>query len=288
MVALGDNVDADAYNRTMQPLLPQTLKDPIEVAYGSRGSERAERALRLTKWEDEHPVFAVFTKDAPGLRDARFHTVMLLGPTTRVDDRRVLARYTNAAAALVEARSGQGRLMLLTSTVDRDWNDLVIHPGYLPLMQQIVRFLARKQDERARELVLIGRSALLRVAGDDTRLEIRAPDASRMVIEGARLTGRKYMRFSDTHQPGFYRVLAAGQSGEPRHRVEADFAVNVDSRGSDLRPVDAALLPVADQSQAEVGQAKHKRRVELWHAIAIGLMLLLLVESVISLRWARI
>ena len=284
MVALGSNVDADAYNETMQPLLPQTLKDPIEVAYGSKGSERAERALRFTKWESEHPVFSVFTKDAPGLRDARFHTVMLLGPTTRMDGRKVLARYTNAAAALVEARSGSGRLVLLTSTIDRDWNDLVIHPGYLPLMQQLVRYLARKQDQRAGELLYVARSALLPVAPDDTRLEVRAPDGTLAVLEGERIDGRKYVRFAETYQPGFYRVWTAGQSGEPHYRVEADFAVNVDPRGSDLRPVDASLLPVPDPDQAEIRPATHKRRVELWHAIAVGLLLLLLVESLVSLR----
>ncbi|MEM9488793.1 MAG: BatA domain-containing protein, partial [Myxococcota bacterium] len=221
LVSMGDNVDTEAYNRTMQPLLPQTLKDPIEVAYGSRGVERSERALRLTKWEAEHPIFAVFSQDAPGLREARFHTVTLLGTTTRVDDRRVLARYTNAAAALVEARSGRGRMILYTSTVDRDWNDLVIHPGYLPLMQQLVRYLARKQDQRARELVLVGRSALLGVSGDDARVEIRAPGGTRTVIEGERLTGRKYARFAQTAEPGFYRVWAAEDGGDLQPRAPA-------------------------------------------------------------------
>ena len=284
LVAPGNNVDADAYNKTMQPLLPQTLKDAIEVAYGSKGSERSERALRLTKWEAEHPVFSIFGKDAPGLRDARFHTVMLLGPTTKVDNRKVLARYTNAGVALVEARSGAGRLMLFTSTLDRDWNDLVIHPGYLPLMQQLVRYLARKQDQRARELLYVGRSALLRVAGNETRLEIRAPDRSRQLIEGERLEGRKYVRFTETDQPGFYRVFSAGKSGEPQPRVEADFAVNVDPRGSDLRPVDPGLLPTSDSEPGEIRPATHKRRVELWHALAVGLLLLLLVESILTLR----
>lgn len=284
LLTVGDNVDSDAYNQSMLPLLPQRLKDPIEVTYGSRGSERAERALRLAKWESEHPAFSVFTRDAPGLRDARFHTIILLGPTTRVDDRRVLVRYTNDAAALVEARSGAGRLMLWTSTIDRDWNDLVIHPGYLPLMQQLVRYLARKQEQRARETLYVGRSAVLRVEAGDSRLEISGPDLSRAVIEGERIKDRKYVRFAETGDPGFYRVWTSGESGELNYRVEADFAVNVDPRGSDLRPVPPERLPTAGPEQAEVRPANHKRRVELWHAIAVGLLMLLLVESLVSLR----
>lgn len=282
LIAPGDNVDADAYNARMQPLMPQTLRDPIDTVYGSRGAERAGRALRLTKWDADHPVFAVFAKDAPGLREAVFTKVMLLGPTTRVDERKVLARYTNGAAALVEARSGNGRLMFFTSTVDRDWNDLVIHPGYLPLMQQVVRHLARKQSRRDKQPVLVGRSTVVRVASDDTRIEIHGPANIRAVLEGDALTGRKTVRFSETAAPGFYRVHATSENGNQHHRSETDFAVNLDPRGSDLRAVDADMLPTSGGATIGKPAATHKRRVELWHAIAVGLILLLLTESILG------
>jgi hypothetical protein len=282
LIAPGDNVDADAYNKQMQPLMPQTLRDPIDTVYGSRGAERTGRALRLTKWDADHPVFSVFTKDAPGLREARFTKVMLLGPTTRVDERKVLARYTNGAAALVEARSGNGRLMFFTSTVDRDWNDLVIHPGYLPLMQQAVRHLARKQNRRDKEAVLVGRSTVVRVESDDTRIEIHGPSGIRTVLEGDALTGRKTVRFSETLAPGFYRVHATDENGNQHHRPETDFAVNLDPRGSDLRPVADDMLPTSGGATIGKPAATHKRRVELWHAIAVGLLLLLLTESILG------
>lgn len=285
LLAPGDNVDADAYNRTMQPLLPQAFKSVVDVAYGTSGQEKSERAVRLTQWKAEHPIFSIFSREAPGLREARFAKIMLLGPTTRVDDRRVLARYTNGAAALVEARSGEGRLLLATSTLDRDWNDLSIHPGYLPLMQQAVRYLARKHDQRPQTPILAGRSALVPVGARDTTLEIHPPTAARTVIEGKNLLGRKYVRFTDTDEPGFYRVLAADEGGDSLRRMEADFAVNVDPRGSDLRPVEARLLPASGSALASAGgQPAHKRRVELWHALAVGLLLLLLIESLLTLR----
>lgn len=284
LVTAGDNANPDAYNRTMQPLLPQTLRSVLDATYGGRGPEQSERALRLTKWEAEHPVFSVFSKDAPGLREAHFDRVVLLGPTTRVDERRVLARYTNGAAALVEARSGSGRLMLFTSTLDRDWNDLAIHPGYLPLMQRIVRYLARKQDQRNRDILLVGHDALVPVGADDTRIEVRAPDGSRTILEGARLENRKYVRVSTIDQPGFYRVLATDQSGESRRRPESDFAANLDPRGSDLQPMAVADLPAGGPGSATQAPATHQRRVELWHAIAAALLSLLLLESLLMLR----
>lgn len=284
LLAPGSNVDTEAYNQTMLPLLPQTVKDAIEVAYGARGKERDERALRLSSWEADHPIFSVFTKDAPGLREARFHTILLLGPTTRVDERRVLARYTNGAVALVEAKSGLGRMLLYTSTVDRDWNDLAIHPGYLPLWQQAVRYLARKHDQRGRADVLVAKSALLGVADSDARIEVTDPDGKRSVIEGQKLEGRKYVRFGETQEPGFYRVTAVDRQGKSHRRMEADFAVNLDTRGSDLAPVDARLLVPPERLDGGPVVSEHQRRVELWHAIALGLLLLLLLESLITLR----
>ncbi len=284
LITVGDNVDADAYDARMHALLPQSLRTPIDIAYGSRGAESEGRALRLAKLDVDHPVFSVFTTRAPGLRGALFTKIMLLGPTSRVDDRKVLARYTNGASALVEARSGKGRVMLFTSSIDRAWNDLPIHPGYLPMMQQLVRYLARKPGQPGRRSVLVGRSALIRVGPDDTRLEIRAPGDTHTVIESEVFEGRKLTRFDATDRPGFYRVLATDRVGKTRAREEATFAVNLDPRGSDLRTATADQLPTAGAATATLAGTSHQRRVELWHALAIGLLLLLLLESVLVLR----
>ncbi|HWN67098.1 MAG TPA: hypothetical protein VNM90_05630, partial [Haliangium sp.] len=283
MLTVGENVDADAYAQTMAPLLPQMLRSPLDVSYGSQPQERALRALQLTKWQADHPIFTIFSGDAPGLREARFDEVYLLGPTTRVEERKVLARYTNGAVAMVEGRVGSGRVLLYTSTIDRDWNDLVIYPGFLPLMQQAMRYLARKQDTGARTGVVVGRSAVVPIQAGDTRLEIRGPEGARTVFERERLAERVAVRFNDADRPGFYRVWVTDQRGEPQRRPESEFAVNLDPRGSDLTPVPPERLPARDAGSVRAPVA-HERRVELWHAIAAGLLLLLVVESLLVLR----
>jgi hypothetical protein len=283
MVTVGENVDADAYARTMAPLLPQMLRSPLDVSYGTEGAERTSRALQLTQWQADHPVFTVFAGDAPGLREARFDEIFLLGPTTRVEERKVLARYTNGAVAMVEGRVGDGRVLLYTSTIDRDWNDLVIHPGFLPLMQQAMRYLARKQDSGSRAGVVVGRSAVLPIQPGDTRVEVRGPEGVRTIFEGERLAERVAVRFNDTDRPGFYRVWVTDESGESRRRPESEFAVNLDPRGSDLAPVPPERLPAGDAARVRA-PVEHERRVELWHVIAAGLLLLLVVESLLVLR----
>jgi hypothetical protein len=126
--------------------------------------------------------------------------------TTEVTSRRVLARYDNGTAALVEADAGKGRLLLFTSSIDRDWDDLPIHPGFVALVQQTVRHLARVSPQgRPRELV-VGQQLLLDVAADTVRLEVDRPGGHRAVIEGEALAERRQVRFARTDQPGFYRV----------------------------------------------------------------------------------
>jgi hypothetical protein len=285
-VAAGSNVSVDDYNAAMQPLLPQSLSAEVDLVHGARGGERAGRALHLAKLDRDHPIFSPFPPDAPGLREAAFSRVVLLGPTTDVAERRVLARYDNGTAALVEAHRGQGRVLFFTSTIDRDWNDLPIHPGFVPLLQQAMRHLAGVSLEGGARQVLVGQPLLLDVTPGTARIEVRGPGTRRHIIEGEALAERKQVRFSATDRPGFYKVtwIAEG-TGTAEVRRDATYAVNLDPRGSDLARADlkALLGPAAAQATAP-SSASHERRVELWHAVAAALLLFLLGESILVWR----
>ncbi len=282
LVAPGDHVDAAAYDRTMLPLLPQSLLDPIDTTWGATPDERDSRALHLVKWEADHPIFTPFSKDAPELADAKFYKIALLGPTTSTADRKVLARFTNGAAAIVEASIGAGRTLLFTSTLDRDWNDLPIHPGFLPLLQQTVRHLARKHAAGTDTEHLVGSSVVL-PSGDLKKLEVRGPENMNAVFEGDRLVGRSNVRFGKTDRAGEYRVLGTDPTGGTRDRDELGFVVNVDPHGSDLTPAPAASLPTSGTGSTSA-PVDHSRRVELWHALAAAVLLLLLAEGILVQR----
>jgi hypothetical protein len=281
LVSPGDHVDPTAYDHTMLPLLPQSLRDPVDTTWGAPPDERDSRALHLVKWEADHPIFRPFSKAAPELADAKFFEVSLLGPTTSAD-RKVLARFTNGAAALVEASIGAGRTLLYTSTLDRDWNDLPIHPGFLPLMQQAVRHLARKHAAFGDTDHAVGSSIVL-PTGDLKKLEIRDPDGIGTVFEGDRLARRSSIRFGRTDRPGVYRVIGTDQTGSTHERDELAFVVNVDARGSDLTPASASALPPSGTGTTGP-PADDSRRVELWHALAAAVLLLLLTEGLLVQR----
>jgi hypothetical protein len=283
-VAPGDRVDPAAYDRTMLPLMPQSLRDPIDTTWGASPEDRDSRALHLVKWEADHPIFAPFSKDnAASIADAKFNKISLLGPTTATADRQVLARFTNGAAALVEASIGSGHTLLFTSTFDLDWNDLPMQRGFLPLVQGAVRHLARKHAPGGGQSEhLVGTSVVLPTT-DLKKLEVRGPDGVGGVFEGDRIAGRSSVRFGKTDRPGIYRVIGTDQTGATGERDELDFVVNVDPHGSDLYPAPPQLLPVSGTSGGTT-PADSRRRVELWHALAAAVLLLLLAEGVLVQR----
>lgn len=292
LITSGERVDPAAYDRTMLPLLPQSLRDPIDTTWGASAEDRNSRALHLVKWDADHPIFAPFSKEAPELADAKFFKVSLLGPTTSSSgtgkasanvDRSVLARFTNGGAALVEAAIGAGRTLLFTSTMDRDWNDLPLHPGFLPFVQQAVRHLARKHGPTLTGDHFVGSTVVVPTA-DFKKLKIRGPDGIDAVFEGDRLANRNSMRFSHTEHPGVYRVVATDQNGATREHEELAFVVNVDPRGSDLAAASPTALPVSGSGGGGGGATSSQRRVELWHILAASVLLLLVAEGVLVQR----
>jgi hypothetical protein len=158
---------------------------------------------------------------------------------------------------------------------------LPIHPGFLPLMQQTVRHLARKHAAFGETDHTVGSSVAL-PTGDLKKVEVRGPDGVGAVFEGDRLVGRSSVRFGRTDRPGVYRVIGTDQTGSTHERDELAFVVNVDARGSDLTPAPPTALPPSGSGTSP--EVDDSRRIELWHALAAALLLLLLAEGLLVQR----
>jgi hypothetical protein len=299
-IALGDNVDADAYNGALADLLPQPLSGTRTAGPVRRPGEEPEAretaqsgsGERLGRLDRRHPLLLPFATGhaAEGLHEARFFRYMLLRPTPRpsgepaagaaVD---VLLSYDTGAPALVEKPLGKGKVLLLTSTVDRDWNDLPIQPAFLPLMQQAVRYLARAPMRDPEPPALIGQRHEIKLREDDTRVEVTLPSGQKRLFERERLVGRRVLGFTDTDEPGLYRVAAAGADRLLRPRPGEFFVVNVDPAESDLRRAPPQRIEALARPLQGAGEQKGRplRRVELWHALGALLLCLLLGEALL-------
>ena len=297
-IGLGDNVDVDAYNAALAELLPQPLAvtKTTGTLLGERsgedeGKSREEAPLgngeHLSRFDRRHSLLQPFLhgRADDSLLAARFNRYVLLRPTPKTTTGSgVVLSFESGAPALLERSLGRGRVMLFTSTLDRDWNDLPIQPAFLPLLQQIVRYLARAPLRESEQPTLIGQPREIRLQSGDARVEVTLPSVNKRLFE--RLGGRQILSFNDTQEAGFYRVSAASETGPWQRRPAEFFVVNVDPLESDLRHATIEQVqalerppPISKDSGETAGPPQ--RRVELWHYIALAILFFLMGEALL-------
>ena len=97
---------------------------------------------------------------------------------------------------------------------------------------------------------------------------------------------RRALTFAETDEPGFYRVRAARGDGTISERPDAAFVVNLDPRESDPARLPDDKRPDRVTGAATAGAAP-RRRLELWHALGVAAIALVLMESLLTLRFKR-
>jgi hypothetical protein len=290
-IALGDNVDADAYDDALGDLLPQPLQAMRTVGATAADRDDGERqaggaGMRLGRIDRNHPLLAPLGEAhaTEALEAARFSRYALFRPTAETQ-RQVLLHFADGAPALIESRYGEGRVLLWASTIDRDWTNLPIQPAFLPLVQQSTRYLARAPMREPEAPLLVGQHHEIALRDGELRVEVTQPSGRQRTFERDKVAGRKALAFDSTDEPGIYRVASAGHDGVMRPRRDATFVVNIDPAESDPTPIDPARLKqLAAGGGAKVAGAAPKRRVELWHALGAALLLLLLGEALLLRR----
>jgi hypothetical protein len=284
-ISVGDRVDTVVWNQRMSKLLPQPL-GLVRTASALPGQHAGEivddrPAERLAPIDRSHPMLANFTERGEGLLSARFFKYMLLEPVPEGPERSTVLHYESGAPALVEKRVGKGRVMLLTTTVDREWTDLPIRPGFLPLVRESARRLVGVTGDEETASLRAGDSRPLSFSGYEQRLEVTRPDGSVWVVKRADAAHGALYR--DTDALGTYHVRAVTGDGTVVPRPELDFVVNLDTRESDPARLDPSQRPDRIAASTPGGQ-RPKHRIELWHALAAVMVVLLLCESLLSLR----
>lgn len=293
-LSVGNRVDTTVWNERLSNLLPQPLglaRTAAALPGQNLGETVDDRpAERLAPVDRRHPLLQNFPAYGEGLTSARFFKYMLLDPVPDSIERSVVLRYDSGAPALAERQVGKGRVLLLSTTVDREWTDLPIRPGFLPLMQESARRLVGAPDREGSTALLVGQPREIAFGPDDRRIEVTRPDGSVWIARQDR--GRSgpgpmaSITFPETNEPGSYRVRAAGPDGNLVVRASDSFVVNVDTRESNPARLAADKRPDRVQTAAAGGKPP-KRRIELWHALAGVLIAFVLFESLLTLRWRR-
>jgi hypothetical protein len=166
---------------------------------------------RVSSVEQSHPAL----RDAQGWRSVRFFRYVAVEP--QADDA-ALIRFEDGGPLLIERRVGAGRLLVLTSPLDREWNDLAIHPLFVRFIGEAARYLT---SAAAAPNALVGSILPLGVNASNGA-QVFDPGGRRATALGD--TSEKPRILAD--QIGFYEVRGGGRSDW--------VAVNADPRESDL------------------------------------------------------
>jgi hypothetical protein len=103
------------------------------------GSRAGEGNVRLAPIDTRHPVFQAFGPSAAALGGVRFTRTWDLSG----EGWDVIARFTDGRAALVERRLEGGRVLVFASDLDLAWNDLPVHPAFVPFVHETLRYAAQ-------------------------------------------------------------------------------------------------------------------------------------------------
>lgn len=202
---------------TLGPRSAQLAKIPLSGHERPRGltaqssNASGTGATRVAAIEESHPAL----RNAQGWRSVRFFRSVPIEP--RSDDA-VLIRLEDGRPLLIERRVGTGRLLVLTSPLDREWNDLAIHPLFVRFIGEAARYLTAAA---AAPNALVGSVLPLGVNGNQGA-QVFDPRGRRAVPLGDTAGQTRLM----AEQIGFYEVRGGGRSDW--------VAVNADPRESDL------------------------------------------------------
>ncbi len=314
-IFLGDQVDAELYNRTLykdgKGLLPARLLDvadaPSDVA-GVKLQDVDTNHPMLRRFRDGASTYLDialfwrwFTADvADDQNEEALQTDLALAASTQPATAEhspagVLMRLSapDAPPIMIERGWGDGKVLLTTTTTDKEWNDLPNHPIYVVLLMEMMQYLARSSGDE--QILTVGQpieidldparyqpSGVVRTPAYPSEAEVRLeaqPDPD---------TGIPVLRWNESNANGIYRFALVESSGQPADRF---VAVNVDSRESDLSRASRMELNAAASGlpfeyltgEDVIGSGEIDARQELWQLVLLALVLTLVIEQ--TLAW---
>lgn len=271
-------------------MLPGTL-GPVEDRLQGRGG-------RLGYLDYEHPVFEVFSGPRSGdFTAARFYRARSFEAS---DSATVLARFDDGSVALAEARIGEGRVLVWTSSMDAFWNDLALQPVYLPFVHRLAEYLGGRAEAvpwfTTGQVVDLADPGALETAGlvsSEAAGLVEGLDQVALAPSGSstQMPSGDGPRYLPLEEHGFYTVRPPGTDPDRPFVI----AVNVELEESNLARIDPEELalqieapsaaptdgPVFAQA-AELQREDLERRQQLWRWLLLAALGLFAIETAVS------
>ena len=246
-------------------ILPAAVRAPVDKTRGD--------AARIGALEYGHPVFEPFRAPRSGdFAGARIYGYRAVEPSPMAQ---ILARFDAGAPALLERRTGAGRVLLWTSSLDLAWSDFPLKPVFLPFVHRAVRHLSAYAEPAPWSTVgqvldaSFGAPASQPLGG-----VVITPSGRQVPVDDE---GGEVLELTEQ---GFYELRTKASEG-----AAAVVASNVDSAESDLTTMDpreiiAAAVGGPDEgARAAAGvplppEAQERSQRLWWYLLVIGILVL--------------
>jgi uncharacterized membrane protein len=229
------------YNRTLSiagaSLLPAPLGEHVELAE----QDLAQLILKVP----EHPIFRQLA-DSPSVFQAWVEQYVIVRPPSTDETVRTLITYTGIGEHpfLVEKVHGRGRVLLVTTTADEEWNRLMAS-SFLPIFAvESVRYLAARPRSGTNRLVgepLQGSyppefagAAVLTIPQPVLPGDLEGRTALPVHLDVPEGKRRAHLDYDGTGYPGFYLLTAQPRPGAVGPALWDAFAVNLNPAEGDL------------------------------------------------------
>ena len=288
---LGSQTNLGEWNRTLfdegKGILPERLADLIG------DPAQRETAARFDPLGYKHALVKPFAgNENAGLLTARTHRYVKLelpkGEGAAKRPVEVALAFRGGDPAVVFADVERGRVAVVATGADLDWNRWPLSPSYLPAMQGLVKELVARRFRRASAIVGEPLDLALPAGMFDVTATVTPPGGGPLPAKSEDRDGVSHIRYDGTELSGFYAVEA------PNFR--AKLAVNPPKSESDLARLSAddlkAQFPgwnfTLGEPNAAAPVAEASSQTPSWHRPLLwGALALLFLETFLAWRAAH-
>jgi hypothetical protein len=215
------------------------------------------------------------------------------------DEQVVLAAAGGGEALVFERPVGRGggRVVVWCTSADGAWNNWPLMPNFVPLVNETVYHLASARTKSSASRHLDAGAPLEWTGPAEPRVKsasVTRPDGKVVQKQPSLTNGRQRLSYNDTAEPGLY-TLRFDPTEVPQ---PVYFGVGIDRRELDNAPLtdaDHAWLQSRGFVERRVGPAELATAlggagegVELWKWLGVGVLGLLVFETVMTRRMVRL
>lgn len=293
VLCLGNRVLASSWNtelyRDGKGLLPARLGEV-------QGDEKQQRWVSLAEVQENHPMMGIFVgNESLFLKRIKFYQWWTMGITE--DEKEavsVVARFNDPSdtPAIVEKSFGDGRVMLLGSSIDSAWNTWSSEPSYLVAMLEMAAYLTKIVPDTRNVVVGAPLTQELDMNRFHPQADLYTPESQLpnkvSALENKNEDVEPFFQLDRTTRAGVYRFELNDLEGAKQNALFAAnlaagegnlVSVGVNYISDSLKPagVDLASLTTFLTTQKE-GEIRNE-----WALLLGGLLILiLLIEQMVA------